>query len=124
MMEEKPTSTGAGATPIYWHRDLPPPDAEALGEHLVEAASIHVPGTFRRGDQQWTVCYEDLMAQTRARLGEEIRRLGGTCAHVLEEHIETRHNDAAGDAWLYGRFRYVLFRESGRPGADAAARTS
>ena len=30
---------------IYWHRELTPLDAEAIGELVVEAASCRVPGT-------------------------------------------------------------------------------
>jgi hypothetical protein len=28
---------------IYWHRELPPVDAEPVGEHIVEATSNRVP---------------------------------------------------------------------------------
>ena len=106
---------------IYWHRELPPDDAEALGEHVLEATSDHVTGTITHGDEQWRTCYESLMAHVRARFAEEVMRLGGTCAHVLKEHIEPRHNDAAGDGWLYGRFEYVLFRGASKPDRRAAA---
>ena len=34
----------------YWHRDLPPIDAEIIGEHTLEAASRHVPGTLAHRD--------------------------------------------------------------------------
>ena len=30
---------------IYWHHELPPFGAEAVGEHIVEAASRRVPST-------------------------------------------------------------------------------
>ena len=30
---------------VYWHRELPPLDAEVIGEHTLEATSMHVPGT-------------------------------------------------------------------------------
>ncbi len=33
---------------VYWHRELPPFEAEALGEHTVEAASARVPDTIPR----------------------------------------------------------------------------
>jgi hypothetical protein len=30
---------------VYWHRQLPPLRAEAIGEHTLEATSHRVPGT-------------------------------------------------------------------------------
>ena len=48
------------------------------------------------------------MAQALTRLEQEVRRLGGHYAHVLSESIDTRHNDATGEAWLHGTFGYVL----------------
>jgi hypothetical protein len=29
---------------------------------------------------------------------------------VLDESIDTRHNAATGEAWLQGRFTYMLYR--------------
>jgi hypothetical protein len=78
---------------IYWHRDLPPLDAELVGERTVEATSGRVPGTLTHRSELWDGCYEDLMAQTRIRLEQEI----------------ARHDDAKGEAWLHGRFTYTLF---------------
>lgn len=95
---------------IYWHRELPPLEAEALGAHVIEAASGRIPGTIAHRDELWDRCEKDLMAQTRARLTDEVARLGGRYAHVLDESIETRHDDAAGEVWLQGRFTYMLYR--------------
>jgi hypothetical protein len=95
-------------TTIYWHRDLPPSDAQPVGEHVVEASSPHVPDTVAHRDDLWNQCERELMANARRRLGEEIARLGGRYAHVLDESIETRHNASVGEAWLYGRFTYML----------------
>ena len=50
------------------------------------------------------------MTQTRERLAEEIARLGGRYAHVLGESIGTRHDAVTGEAWLHGRFTYMLYR--------------
>jgi hypothetical protein len=105
-----PTIVDSHSTVIYWHRELPPVDAEAIGEHTVEANSRRVPGTIAHRDELWNRCEDDLMAQTRARLAEEIARLGGRYAHVLGESISTRHDDSTGDAWLHGRFTYMLYR--------------
>lgn len=95
---------------IYWHRDLPPLKAEIIGEHTVEATSSRVPGTLVHRPELWDRCHEDLMAQAEVRLRQEIARIGGTYAHVLAESIEPRHDDATGQAWLHGRFTYVLYR--------------
>jgi len=95
---------------IYWHRELPPLDAEPMGEYVLEATSYRVPGTLAHRDEQWTACYDSLMREARERLDQEIARLGGHYAHVLRETIDERHNDAVGEAWLHGRFDYMLFR--------------
>jgi hypothetical protein len=29
---------------------------------------------------------------------------------VLDEHVDSRHDDVTGEAWLRGRFTYVLYR--------------
>jgi hypothetical protein len=95
---------------IYWHRELPPFDAGAMGEHVVEAASGRVPGTLAHRDELWSQCYEDLMAQVRIRLEQEVARLGGRYAHVLGESVDSKHDDISGEAWLHGRFTYMLYR--------------
>jgi hypothetical protein len=96
---------------IFWHRELPPIDAELLGEHTVEATSVRVPGTLTHRDNEvWDRCYADLMTQASCRLEQEIARLGGHFAHVLEESLDSRHDDALGEAWLHGRFNYTLYR--------------
>ena len=100
----------------YWHRELPPLDAEILAEHTIEATSCRVPGTIAHRDDLWRTCYENLMAQTRIRLEQEVARLGGHYAHVFDEAIDIRRDEAKGEAWLRGRFSYVLYR---RPSATA-----
>jgi hypothetical protein len=32
------------------------------------------------------------------------------CVHVLNEHVDAKHDDAADEAWLHGRYTYVLYR--------------
>ena len=96
---------------VYWHRDLPPLNAEMVGEHTIEAISGHVPGTLAHRTELWDRCYEDLMEQARVRLEQETARMGGTYAHVFGESIETRHDEAIGDAWLHGCFTYMLYRQ-------------
>jgi hypothetical protein len=38
---------------VYWHRELPPVDAEMVSEHQVEAASSRIAGSIARGDAAW-----------------------------------------------------------------------
>ena len=109
--------TTAAAIPvqvIYWHRELPPLRAEVMGEHILEATSRRVQGRFSRAGEEWGRCYGDLMTQARARLTQEVARLGGDYAHVGEELIAPRHDAALGEGWLYGRFKYVLYRDPER----------
>lgn len=96
---------------IYWHRDLPPLDAEPIGEHVLEAASARVPHTMAYADELWNRCYEELMRNASERLEQEIARLDGDYAHVLEERVESKYSGATGESWLAGRFRYVLYRK-------------
>ena len=104
------TTTDDGSKTIYWHRELPPLDAEPMGDHTVEATSGRVPGSLTRRDEFWDRCYAELMDSTEKRLLQEIARLGGDYAHVLDERIDTQHDDARGETWLHGRFSYVLYR--------------
>jgi hypothetical protein len=101
---------GTGGPVIYWHSELPPLNAEAMGEHTLEASSHRVPGTLVHRDELWERCYHDLMNQARQRLQQEVSRLGGSCAHVLSESVDSRYDGATNEAWLHGRFTYVLYR--------------
>jgi hypothetical protein len=102
--------SGSAPQVVYWHRELPPRAAELLGTHTVEATSERVPGTFTRRDALWQSCYDSLMAHARSRLEQEVARLGGQYAHVFDEVIDSRHDDAKGEGWLHGRFDYTLYR--------------
>ena len=97
---------------VFWHRDLPPLSADLVAEHTVEANSARVPGTLAHRDALWDQCYRDLMASAENRLVREVTRLGGHFAHVHEEVITPKHDDATGEAWLHGRFTYMLYRRS------------
>jgi hypothetical protein len=100
-----------GTRIIYWHRELPPFDAEAVGEHVIEAASGRVPGTLAHRDELWSQCYEDLMTKVCTRLEQEVARLQGSYAHVLNESVDSKHDEISGEAWLHGRFTYMLYRQ-------------
>ena len=58
------------------------------------------------------------MASTERRLIQEMVRLGGDYAHVHDEAIMPKHDAAAGNVWLHGRFGYTLYR---RPRSTASA---
>jgi hypothetical protein len=95
---------------VCWHRELPPPDAEIVGEYTLDAASGRVPATLSHRDELWDRCYTELMEHARARLDQEMHRLGGDCAHVIDESVDSRRDEKTGEAWLHGQFRYVLYR--------------
>jgi hypothetical protein len=112
VLEEKVEEGNSGQT-IYWHRDLPPFEAEVMGEHTIEARSARVRGTLAHHDELWSQCHESLMAQAQARLEQEVMRLGGDYAHVLNESVHSKHDPVTAEAWLYARFTFVLYRKPG-----------
>jgi hypothetical protein len=103
---------------VFWHRDLPPLDAVAMGEHTVEANSKRVPGTLAHRSDLWDTCYQDLMANAASRIAAETVRLGGVCAHVRGESIGAKRDDVAGETWLHGTFTYVLYGAGDGPAAE------
>lgn len=111
-MQANAPGTTPSAKIVFWHRELPPLDAEPMAEHTVEAASGRVAGTLSHRDELWDRCYGELMKNVEDRLSQEIARLGGHYAHVYEESIDTRHDDRTGEAWLRGRFSYMLYRRA------------
>lgn len=106
------STAGEETKVIYWHADLPPLDAEQIGEHVVEATSTRVKGDLAHRDALWDQCYSNLMVRLRDRLEQEVARLGGHYAHVLEESIDSQRDDASGEAWLHGRLTYLLLRRA------------
>jgi hypothetical protein len=60
------------------------------------------------------------MEQTRRRLAQEVARLGGDYAHVLDESVDVKHDDVQGEAWLHGRFKYMLYARPGHAGRSAS----
>ena len=98
---------------MYWHRELPPLDGEAVHDDVIEADSDRVPGTIEREGEVWQRCSALLMESTRLRLEQEVARLGGDYAHISDEHIESHDDDAKDESWLHGRFGYVLYRRTG-----------
>ena len=94
---------------VYWRRELPPLSEQVEGEHEVTATSARVHASWAERDALWGRCYEDLMTRARERIAQEVVRLGGSCAHVLDEAITSRRDDAAEEMWLTGSFRFVLY---------------
>ena len=94
---------------VFWHRELPPIEAEAREEHVLEATSRRVLGGFAHRDDLWVSCQTELMDRASARLEQEVARLGGRYAHVLSESIDSHHDAATDEAWLKGRFTYMLY---------------
>jgi len=109
------TPENAGLKVVYWHRELPPVEGEVMHEHVIEAVSDRVSGAIERHGDLWDHCYTALMDHVRTRLEQEVKRLGGDFAHVLDEHIDSQRNDATGESWLHGRFNYVLYRRKTPP---------
>jgi hypothetical protein len=102
---------------VYWHRELPPFEADLAGEHSVEANSSRVPHTIAHRDELWDQCYQELMANAETRLAQEVTRLNGDFAHVHDEAIDPKHDEVTGESWLHGRFSYMLYRR--QPLSDA-----
>ncbi len=112
------SDTDAGAPRrVFWHRDLPPVRAEIVNEQMVEAVSQRVPGALLQRDDRWHRCHDSLMREANARIEQELTRLDGHYAHVIDESIDSRHDDAAGEAWLHGRFTFVMYRDPQAPAA-------
>ena len=107
--DERPRQPATGSR-VFWHRNLPPARAEIMGEHVLEAISARIQGTLAHRDELWDACYRSLLVNTEERFAQEIHRLGGDYAHVLEESIDSRHDPVTTEAWLHGRFTYVLYR--------------
>ena len=94
---------------VYWRRDLAPLSERIEGEHEVEAESPHLHYDTGNRQVMWGTCYPLLHAVAEERIRQEVVRLGGSCAHVTDEHITAKTDDAASTFWLRGRFSFVMF---------------
>jgi hypothetical protein len=94
---------------VYWRQELPPMSEELEGEHEVTARSERIHASWSERGALWGRCYDRLVANAHDRIAAEVRRLGGSCAHVTHEQITSRQDDAAGEFWLEGTFRYVMY---------------
>jgi hypothetical protein len=95
---------------IYWRQELPPLSELIEGEHEIEAESPHVHYNLYDRSAMWTDCYRELAEVTEDRVRQEVERLGGSCAHILDEEVTGRTDDAAAMFWLRGRFRFLMYR--------------
>jgi hypothetical protein len=108
--EHNPIVGNSNGKWVYWHRELPPLEAEMLGEHVVEAMSSRVPSSIAHGGKRWDGAYHELLENAQTRMKQEIARLAGRYAHVLDESIDSRRDEATGEAWLHALFTYELYR--------------
>jgi hypothetical protein len=99
---------------IYWRRDLPPLSEVVEGTHEVEADSPKIHNDLTRRPELWKQCYAPLLEAAERRATQELARLGGSCAHMLDEQIVAKLDDATGEFWLHGRFRFVMYRHPPR----------
>jgi hypothetical protein len=104
---------------VYFRPDLPPLSEDSAGEFMVDAESPPVPNTSLGRDELWVHCYDDLMAAAAERIGQEVTRLNGSCAHVVDEHIEPKVSYERGEAWLAGTFTFVLYRHPAPTSANS-----
>ena len=94
---------------VYWRQDLPPLSEQLEGEHEIDAESPHVHYSFGDREAMWSQCYGLLQKRSEERVKQEVLRLGGSCAHIVEEQITTKTDDAAALSWLHGRFRFLMY---------------
>ena len=80
------------------------------GEHTVQATSDWVGYSFAERDKLWAACHANLLSNTGERIAQEVERLGGSCAHVLEEDIAPKIDNSLDRYRLEGTFTYVLYR--------------
>jgi bisphosphoglycerate-independent phosphoglycerate mutase (AlkP superfamily) len=95
---------------VYWRRELPPLAEQPREEHVVQARSAPVRYSSIDRDQLWGRCYPGLMEAAAHRVAQEVERLHGSCAHIVDEFVEPKINNATDEYWLEGRFTYVLYQ--------------
>ena len=95
---------------IYWRRELPPLSEVIEGTHEVEAESPRIRNDLAHRSELWQQCYAPLVEETERRTTQEVVRLGGSCAHILDEQVVAKIDDATGEFWLRGRFSFVMYR--------------
>jgi hypothetical protein len=94
---------------IYWRRELPPLSEQVEGEHELTAESDRVHVSWADRDALWGRCHASLMRHARDRMIQEVERLGGSCAHVLEESVTAKHDETTDEFWLAGKFQFLVY---------------
>jgi len=77
---------------IYWHRELPP-IAASPWVSMWWRRTARASQAIAHRDELWDQYYEDLMSNVGVRLEQEVRRLGGNLCALLDETVDSRHND-------------------------------
>jgi hypothetical protein len=95
---------------VFWHRDLPPVEAEPIVEDEIEATGPRLPSSPSGRSELWTRSADGLRASAESRIAQEVRRLGGLYAHVNDDHVEEHTDHASGETWLRGRYSFVVYR--------------
>jgi hypothetical protein len=102
---------------VYWRRELPPLSEQLEGEHEVASSSPRVHYEWAAPDAHWSACHAELLACARERITQEVARLGGSCAHVVDEVVRARRDEATQEFWLEGTFTFLLYRHPEPPPA-------
>lgn len=110
MTEHESVRLQVDSPDVYWHRELPPLGMSRVADDAIEATSTRIPGTIARHSDLWNRCYDELIKTAELRMSQELKRIGGACARVYDEGIDTRHDAATGEAWLHGRFTFTVYR--------------
>lgn len=101
-------ATLPGEQRVFFGRDLPPLGEVVEGEHTIEADSPALPIDACH-DALWDDGSSALQTEVTRRIEQELLRLGGSCAHVVEARLEPKVDYATGKMWLHGRYAYVLY---------------
>jgi hypothetical protein len=100
---------------VYWHRDLPPLDAELVAEHTVEASSSRVSGTLEHREELWDQCHQELMTNTTNRLVEEVARSADNAYGARRSDQPQGMPTWRARAWMHRGFTYMLYRRGRLP---------
>ena len=79
---------------VFWHRELPPIEADLVAEHTVEANSSRVPGTLAHRDELWDQCYRWTPNEYHAR-DRHTRAMGHEELNKAEEFLRNMEEKAS-----------------------------
>jgi len=84
------------------------------GTYEVEAESPRIDYDLTHRSELWKQSYPPLLEAAERRATQELVRLGGSCAHIIDEQIVAKIDDTTGTFWLHGGFRFVMYRHPPR----------